>query len=106
MSEEDALRKLEEFKKQREQSYLLLKGQIQGIRLQKLSPQGLAFVAIYEMMIDENKKVWDALAGASAQQIRTIEKVSNLERKIKELENNIQQIRQALDEEFHLFRAR
>ena len=70
---------------------------IQGVRLQKLSPQQLAFVGIYELMIDESQKIWNEISNSCGQQIRTNYKVSNLETKIKELENNILQLRQTLD---------
>jgi uncharacterized protein YceH (UPF0502 family) len=97
MSEKDALRKLEEAKKERDQRYLLLKGQIQGIRLSKLNPQGKAFLGIYEMMIDESQRIWNDLARSAEQQIRTNQKVSNLEARIGELEDNILQLRETLD---------
>jgi len=97
MSEEDALRMLEEAKKERDQRYLLLKGQIQGIRLLKLNPEGKASLAIYEMMIDESQRIWNDLARSAEQQIRTNQKISNLETKMKELENDILQLRLTLD---------
>jgi len=49
------------------------------------------------MMSDGFKRVWDYLYGSVEIQIHTVQKVGNLETKIKELEDNILQLRQTLD---------
>ena len=97
MSEEEFLRKLEIAKKEREQRYNQLKGQIQGFRLMKPNPQANAIVAIYEMMIDESHTIWNELYRSVKRQISTNQKISNLETKVSEIEKNVTQLRQTLD---------
>ena len=100
MSVEEALRKLEEFRKERERAYLQQKGLIQGFRLRKLAPIQIGIVGIFEMMIDESQKVWNEITNACKQQIHTNQKISNLEKRIEELENNILQLRETIDKLF------
>lgn len=103
MSTEEDLRKLREFQKQREKSYIELKGMLEGIRLQKLNRTDEALLKLAEFMIDGFKNLGDDVYGALEQQIRINQRVSSLDARMKELENNILQLRETLDK---LFQAR
>ena len=100
MSTEEDLRKLREFQKQREKSYIEIKGMLKGIRLQKLNRTDEALLKLVELMIDGFKNLGDDVYGALEQQIRINQRVSSLDARMKELENNILHLRETLDKLF------
>lgn len=102
-TEEEILRKLEEWKKQREKDYIEFKGMLKGIRLGKLSPIEESFVKLLEMINEGFNNVFDHLTVGYELEITTIQRVKTLEKRMGELETNILQIRETLDE---LFQAR
>ena len=97
MSEEEILRKLKKAKEEKEKAYTTIKGMIQGIRLGKLSPIEGGFLSVIEVMFDGFKNIWDDIFTGFELQLQSIQRISNLEAKMKELEDNILQLRQTLD---------
>ena len=97
MSEEEALRKLKESKKQKDKAYTKIKGMIEGIRLGKLEPMEKSVLSVIEAMYDGFKSVWEDIYSSFELQLQTISRVSNLETRVSELETNILQLRQTLD---------
>ena len=97
MSEKEILRKLKEGKEQKEKAYIKFQGMLKGIRLGKLSPSDKRFLNIVELMFKGFKNLWDDIISSFEAQMHTNQRVSNLEKKIQELENNILQLRLTLD---------
>jgi len=97
MSEEELFRKVKKTKKERDEAFAELKGMFQGIRLGKLSSVDKSFVKIVEMMTKGFKNLGDDIIGVFERQIKMVQKVNNLEKKLKDLETNILDLRLTLD---------
>ena len=103
MSVEDALHKLEEYKKRKEKAYIEYKGMLKGIRMGKLNPMEKSFVELLEVIAKGFNDVSDCIVLAYEVEINTIQRINSLETRIEELETNIQLLRETLDK---LYQAR
>ena len=107
MSIEEAIRELEKIKKKKKDAHTKFQGFVAGIRAgRQLSTTDEGFLQLLEFMIKGFNNAWDDITTNCEVQLATIKRVNNIETKINELETNVQQIREALDEEFHLFQDR
>ena len=101
MSEDEALRKLEEWKKGLDKQYAELKGIIKGVRLTGLDETDEKLLGLSEFIVDAYKILRDEITDGAKRQIRTNQKISSLEEKIKGLEKDILRLRQTLDRMAH-----
>ena len=97
MSVEEALRKLKEERKKREIEYTQIEGVLEGCRMQKLNKIQESLIGLVSIMVGGFKEVENKLFTFAEREIRTTQILSNLATKIKELENDILQLRQTLD---------
>jgi len=100
MNIEEVIRLLEEWKKRKEKDYTEFKGMLKGIQLGKLSPIEKIFVRVLDVMMQGFNDISDNLIIGYELQIATIKKANSLEKRIKELENNVLQLRETLDTMF------
>jgi hypothetical protein len=106
MKKKEAIQELEKIKREKQDAYNKFEGFVIGLRAARpLNPTDEGFLQLVEAMVKGFKNVWDDIITTFEIQLDWIERIERLETKVSEIENNVQQIRVALDEEFHLFRT-
>jgi len=92
MSEEES-RKLNDFRKRREEAYTRVRGIIKGIQLgAELNTTEENFLTLVEFVMDALKTTGDDITKIHEQQIFMIRKFENVEKRIGELEKGINQL--------------
>jgi len=89
MSEEDLTKKLEEYKKGRDEAYLKVKGMFEGLRLTQLSDTQKSFLKLLEFIIDGFKNTRNDMINFLQMHLLLSKKVKGLEEKVKQLEETL-----------------
>ena len=89
LSEEDLAKKLEEYKKEKDQAHTKVKGMFEGLRLTKLSDVQQAFLKLLEFIIDGFKNTRDDLIVSLQLNLFLSKRVKTLEEKVKQLEETL-----------------
>jgi len=92
MSEEES-RKLNDFRRRREEAYTRVRGIIKGIQLgAELNTTEENLLTLLEFIMDALKTTGDDLTKIHEEQIFMIRKIENVEQRIDELEKGINQL--------------
>jgi hypothetical protein len=92
MTEEDIsqrLRKLNEYKKEREKQYIEAKGILQGMRLTRLNPQQEGLVKLLEFLNDSFRATEEKIISLEEGQLMIIDRISKLEKETKQLRKTL-----------------
>jgi len=98
MNQEEALQRLQKTRKENEEAYLKAKAFLDGFRARgKLSKNDSEFLFLLEFVIKGFKNHGNDIIKAFENQVRFTEAFNNLQAKVNDLENEIQQLRITLD---------
>jgi len=98
MNQEEALQRLQKTRKENEEAYLKAKAFLDGFRARgKLSQNDSEFLFLLEFVIKGFKNHGNDIIKAFENQVRFTEAFNNLQAKVNDLENEIQQLRITLD---------
>ena len=98
MNQDEALQRLQKTRKENEEAYLKAKAFLDGFRARgKLSQNDSEFLFLLEFVIKGFKNHGNDIIKAFENQVRFTEAFNNLQAKVNDLENEIQQLRITLD---------
>ena len=98
MNQDEALQRLQKTRKENEDAYLKAKAFLDGFRARgKLSQNDSEFLFLLEFVIKGFKNHGNDIIKAFENQVRFTEAFNNLQAKVNDLENEIQQLRITLD---------
>ena len=98
MDKEEALQRLQKTRRENEEAYLKAKAFLDGFRARgKLSQNDSEFLFLLEFVIKGFKNHGNDIIKAFENQVRFTEAFNNLQAKVNDLENEIQQLRITLD---------
>jgi len=98
MGQEEALQRLQKTRRENEEAYLKAKAFMDGFRARgQLSQKDSEFLFLLEFVIKGFKNHGNDIITAFENQVRFNEAFNNLQTKVNELEQEIQQLRKTLD---------
>ena len=98
MNQEEALERLKKTRKENEEAYLKAKAFMDGFRARgQLSQKDSEFLFLMEFVIKGFKNHGNDIITAFENQVRFTEAFNNLQAKVNDLENEVQQLKLTLD---------
>jgi len=102
MNQEEALEQLKKTRKENEDAYLKAKAFMDGFRARgQLSQKDSEFLFLMEFVIKGFKNHGNDIITAFENQVRFTEAFNNLQAKVNDLENELQQLKITLDKMYH-----
>ena len=102
MNQEEALERLQKTRKENEEAYLKAKAFMDGFRARgQLSQKDSEFLFLMEFVIKGFKNHGNDIITAFENQVRFTEAFNNLQAKVNDLTNEVQQLKLTLDKMYH-----
>ena len=102
MNQEEALERLQKTRKENEEAYLKAKAFMDGFRARgQLSQKDSEFLFLMEFVIKGFKNHGNDIITAFENQVRFTEAFNNLQAKVNDLKNEVQQLKLTLDKMYH-----
>jgi hypothetical protein len=102
MNQEEALERLKKTRKDNEDAYLKAKAFMDGFRARgQLNQKDSEFLFLMEFVIKGFKNHGNDIITAFENQVRFTEAFNNLQAKVNDLENELQQLKITLDKMYH-----